>query len=552
MKKLTGIIVIVLFLLLSVSAMAGQNYLVKKGDTLSEISQEVYGTWRLWKKIAKVNNIANPQQLRAGNTIIIPDFSIKKKNQIRVHPLKIKTRKITTLQAVSKKRPVANSFPWHPGANPAQMSLERGLMGLGFSPDDALEIVDLIAKGKVYSWATVDNSGLVVDEFGNHYEMIRMGFGKGIFKDNPRPAWKDKTHLEAGRIYKYKGQYVFYPLICKNPTLLELISQPPPKKPAKPLTPPEPEKAFNSPRGPGAGFVYIPPKNNAHKFIIEHEPTVGGWYGRNQLAEWQGLYGEYMAWYRTGTYCRMNNGWSAGLGVYGYYSSGDSKISAYNWEESGFGPQVGLKYIYSDAWQWQAKVRLLWEDVSGQNGESGYSMNQEDLKLGLYTEYVDFSNLAYGSFWGITAEAWWMLKSSASINSTWSGDSPADRSQFGISVFYQKKLNEDWQARFTAGLFHQEWDDLTGVSLTAELRLWETIMFGPRLAFYPFGISDVYNDIATASDLVTWTGFIRAEFRKPIADWFCHREMAKVEKEDAVWLQETLRRLRAEQNQVAF
>lgn len=51
---------------------ASQENTVKKGDYLSKISQEVYGTESLWPVLAHVNNINNPNIIHVGNVLIIP------------------------------------------------------------------------------------------------------------------------------------------------------------------------------------------------------------------------------------------------------------------------------------------------------------------------------------------------------------------------------------------------------------------------------------------------------------------------------------------------
>lgn len=50
----------------------GTVYVIKKGDTLSEISQRIYGTSRLWRRILEANPGIDPRALRIGQKIIIP------------------------------------------------------------------------------------------------------------------------------------------------------------------------------------------------------------------------------------------------------------------------------------------------------------------------------------------------------------------------------------------------------------------------------------------------------------------------------------------------
>ena len=41
-------------------------------DTLSGIAEKYYGDWRLWRVIAKRNNIADVRQIEIGTELIIP------------------------------------------------------------------------------------------------------------------------------------------------------------------------------------------------------------------------------------------------------------------------------------------------------------------------------------------------------------------------------------------------------------------------------------------------------------------------------------------------
>lgn len=48
------------------------TYIVKSGDSLWNISLEVYGTGFNWPKIAQANNLSNPHIIHPGNTLTIP------------------------------------------------------------------------------------------------------------------------------------------------------------------------------------------------------------------------------------------------------------------------------------------------------------------------------------------------------------------------------------------------------------------------------------------------------------------------------------------------
>lgn len=53
-----------------------QTYTVKKGDTLSAICRKYYGDSTLYSKLAKYNGIKNPNLIRVGQIIKLPDKSL--------------------------------------------------------------------------------------------------------------------------------------------------------------------------------------------------------------------------------------------------------------------------------------------------------------------------------------------------------------------------------------------------------------------------------------------------------------------------------------------
>jgi len=274
-------------------------------------------------------------------------------------------------------------------------------------------------------------------------------------------------------------------------------------------------------------FEYIPPKKD--EYIIEHEPIIGAFIWRNEMADGWGGYGEYLAWLRKGRDYNFRHGWSPGIGLYGMYSEGESSTSSYEWDEYKYGPQVGTKYISRD-WQWQGKIRFAWERMSGGNDE-GFSMSQDNEMLGLYTESIWRESEEF--YWGLVGEAWFALDRERT--STWSGDSPSRRNTVSAAIFGQWKLDEDWQSRLTLEGFHQTWDHLTGIRIAPELRWQETVMLSPWISFFPFGISDVYEGVASAGDLMTVGFSPRLELGKPIRDYHAKKNRDRVRAENKAW-----------------
>ena len=63
-------------------ASASTQYTVKENDSLSKISEEIYGDQEAWPVIASVNKIANPNLIFTGSTLEIP--STQKLEEIKM------------------------------------------------------------------------------------------------------------------------------------------------------------------------------------------------------------------------------------------------------------------------------------------------------------------------------------------------------------------------------------------------------------------------------------------------------------------------------------
>lgn len=51
---------------------AGSEYTIRENDSLSKISEQVYGTQDLWPKIASANNVVNPNRILVGDKLQLP------------------------------------------------------------------------------------------------------------------------------------------------------------------------------------------------------------------------------------------------------------------------------------------------------------------------------------------------------------------------------------------------------------------------------------------------------------------------------------------------
>lgn len=59
-----------------------KEYVVKKGETLWEISKKIYGTGELYHIIAKENEISNPDTIQNGQIIKIPDVEFYTEKEV--------------------------------------------------------------------------------------------------------------------------------------------------------------------------------------------------------------------------------------------------------------------------------------------------------------------------------------------------------------------------------------------------------------------------------------------------------------------------------------
>ncbi|HCU01306.1 MAG: hypothetical protein UR66_C0019G0007 [Candidatus Moranbacteria bacterium GW2011_GWE1_35_17] len=503
---------------------------IKEANPIIKSIHRIDSGWVL--KIPAKKKVVVPAQKKTDETIVETGdkkVEAQKPVSVKTEMNKVKTKKSPR---VTKALPPAKEYipggmglprkfydTKNIGRAPTTMSNDKAFSKILLPPSVKEKLKLAVARGE-----GIDSFVSPGDQFLMTYG--QEGVGDFTLRHHSQLFAKQYLVEDGGLIYDIR-------LIawCRNWTRYRefppAIEPPPSKPPTAVLGPPVEEEE---------PFEYLPAPEK--HWTIEHEPIIGAWVWQNELARGWGGYAEYMAWLRKGRCYEFENGWSPGIGIYGMYSEGESRASSYNWDEDAFGGQAGIKYIaggLEDPWQWQLKLRLVWEDMDGGNAE-GYHMDQDHLKLGFYTEYVEKED--EGFLWGITGEAWFGLD--GSIDSSWSGDIPSKRGMAAINLFGQWKLNEDWQLRLSGGPFYQEWDRLTGIHLQAEFRWNETIMFGPYISFFPFGLSSVYDGIS-AMDLTTPGAFVRVEFGKPIRDYYANKRMEAVKAADRQWLDDLLK-----------
>lgn len=584
-----------MFLLLSFVALSGvaeaKKYVIKKGENPSLIAKRELGSqasekevWHLAMKICEVNKISDSRKIKIGTELIIPVMKKEKKVKVVV----VKTDKTKNFEEYIVKN---GDSLWkiarrnlNKKANRKEMwnFINRTQELSGLSINGKLKIgmklnipvakkrknKIVVSKIKMYSEDSINRDPYkgtkikalkllgVISESVNK-KQITMKF-KGEFDGWNELKTGDKIKMVSGKnkvanfLVKFKPGYVialkeykvrmngelldksvFLNIRCGN--WLIFLGDPEVLQKEDIVFVPLTEKEIKSERKIP---IIMPGLIGRAGCPVEHEPIIGVGVWANKLAQGRFAFGEYLLWLKEQVGISCNSEYSLGLGMFVSWEDGRSKLSDYRWDAWGIGPQIGVKrtwFVDSDDpnnpnslfRQWQLKLRGIWEFQDGKNPFSGYEMDQNNFKLGLYGEYEHQFDRKWMGI--ITAEGWLTLGKDRS--SSWSGDSPESRDTFALNLLGQYKFNNDWQVRFGGGPFYQNWDRLWGMRFLAEARWRETIMFGPYLSFFPFGLSNVYEGFS-ASDLTTVGGFVRVEFGPLLRSYDRKQRMEKIKQQD--------------------
>ena len=498
MKKYAVMAMFLVATLFSSVVFAG-TYAVKAGDTLSGIAKKNGVTLNVLKSANP--QIKNANHILIGQSINLPEKSVR-------------------IQQKSDQEIVAR--PWNPGSNPWRRSKTEGIKGLHYSPSGEKSLLDSVQRDDRFSTAYFHKDGRVLDDFGNEYEMILMGFGSGKFF-KPKPDWKDSDHVEAGWMYKSEsGEYVAFPFKCGNPTYLRLV------KSGKKESGPAPESNFYQYTESDESVGKLPPifKEVAvekTRGVYNHELDLGGGIGTNQdnsaHVEW--WFGQYKLFLE-----KYNTGFAGGTvtPVVGIFGKGDlGRIdNGYKWNNWGVGPQTGAMWNGTTATgypqQVQFMLRAIYFHMHGQNGWSGYSKDQEHILIGYYIEYLRRFHPEYMTI--LYAEGWFDLKSS--FSSTWSGDKATDLTQFVIGAKLHKDLTESWAMRFGFQLGYQLDENRFGANAHIEMRYDDWLIFGPSV--------DYCIDSNIAAEVSGWFfgGLVRGEFNKQVNEGYTEYELRQV------------------------
>lgn len=247
-------------------------------------------------------------------------------------------------------------------------------------------------------------------------------------------------------------------------------------------------------------------ENSAKSF--SHQPQAGFCGGTNELGNWYGAWAKYKLNFNT------TSSWVPGIGFLGNYTFGDADEKEYKWDEGSVGPLFGLKKFGKDGqgypWMVEADVAPQFYWLKGENNSSGYENKQEGYKLNLRVEAKKLVSENWTA--GGIVEGNIDLGDSK-FESSWEGDSPSDRSSIEVGGYGLYRINDDLEYQAYVGVFNQQWDEMTGVKvMPLEIRYHKWLIIGAGISFYPFGLSDQYEGVAKASDLITQFCYIRVDF----------------------------------------
>ena len=461
-------------------------YQVRTRDTLSRVFP------REWAPVCNLNKklglLTNCNVLRTNQLIAVPfdvlgvdllSMSLADVKYANAHPNAGKEKRCVNLGAT----------PWNKFD-----SMELRLQGIKqnplLTPEEKVE-----AKAKVQTMA---GENIILTSAMNFSTMSSRGKnGQPVYANNVRVCTVEQGgRVEVTKIWKLStGTVLAEPLSCGN--IGTIVLPPPPTakpQPLAPVVPPAPPAlvpvvppvVVEQPRLPAFQPAPLPPISAfaQTRDAFEWEVIAGAGVWDDNLAHGTWQYGEAML------SAILPDGYRLGIGAFGMHGAGDSKLSAYHWNEKAHGPQIGFKRNFlksqTDQFgqqvelpaQFGIKLRYLHDGSQGGNPESGYAMAQTGRRVGLYLEYAERQSEDLTV--GVNGEIW--RYNDGRITSTWSGDKPQDRGSANLNLWGQYRHSDDWQTRGIVGLSHQNWDQLNYFRLSAEVRYKETVMCGPSLA----------------------------------------------------------------------
>ncbi|MEI7749567.1 MAG: hypothetical protein WCJ25_01030 [Candidatus Moraniibacteriota bacterium] len=516
MKNMKAVVVLLLLSVLcgvrvadATAKTATAYYVVKPGDQLLRL----FG--KDCRKVALLNKIDLKKIIRPGQRIALPQG---------VSPRVGKSKTAVTSGFVRKE--IKGDLLWNAGAdklrpwpNKGPLALRTAVKGLG--RDESVVLWNRLKNAPVNGRFVADENGRLIASVNDSTRLdMTDGYmigGRKIIRYHG--DLKSKNPLKNGGLtaMKINDQWVVMPNVCGNVALGRMLAK-------------QAERMAETVTENQQPISAIPQENVGNE-LLKWELIAGAGLYSNNLAHgnWQYAEGDVLI--------PLGDGYAVGGGFYGMWGDGESKTSSYTWHErSGIGPQVVLRRDYlkeqTDEFgqtvelpaAWGIKARYLPNDyVTGGNGV--YNMSQTGKKFGLYAEVYERKSEDW--LFGFTGEYWKYFD--GKIRSTWSGDTPQNRSSWNVNAIAQYSFDEDWALRGILGVSHQYWDRLNYLNLTPEVRYQNWLMFGPRVSIPLNKPDEFYHDISRA-DLFTIGGFVRVELGGVLRAKDCEKRQTSVEK----------------------
>lgn len=467
MKKIRAFFFVVILLCVAVAwPVMVEAYIVEKGDILSGIAQK-NGVTLASMKLANPK-IKNIHLILVGQSINLPEKDVKAKGAKVSAPKKtIKNKRVDV---------AVETMPWNPGSNPWKLGKVEGIKRLHFSPEGEKKLVEDVKNSEPFSTAYIYSNGKVVDDFGNEYEMVKMGFGSGKFF-KPIPAWKDPQHVESGWIYKSdSGEYAMFPFKCWNPTLNGLV------KLAKKPEIASPSVKFVEEVFPSTPALPLPAEEQGEekksKVVCkscsdqrEFNSTIYGRIGSiGSSGESLGIGGfaEFLyPWQNFADDCSSEYWWSPGVlgGIDKYWGQGSSggdseKLALQLGVKRGWRSEEGLFR------EWTIKPRLGWS-WSHWSNDDGY-VDQNGAGTGVFGEYrhelIPDKLAAFARI-----DSWFGL-GNQSVSSNFDNVEASSRTFGELLGGLDYKFAPSWILRSYAGFGYEGWTDYIPAIAGAEVR----------------------------------------------------------------------------------
>lgn len=472
---------------------------VRNGETLSGIlrAQGITPSSQNLRAVQDASHLKSADVIAQGDEVCIPPgVQIKSPTMVTKAPSKPKTSqeaKVKVTPQPKAQSTKAGEFFWRKvgGAplNHCGKSLdavnEAAWTKLGLSDEE---------KSELRAKMTLSNFGYQYLVPGDRFESVAFcRQGQATFRSNVVAAWTEGKPVVLAEVYTLSSGRVLYRVKnCGNwaipsMTTTSAVSPPP--------SPPEPEAL-----PPEASPVL--PVHAKEGDTIPCNLQAGAGVYQNRVYQGASGYGEGIC------YIFKNGEWQHGPGFYVMGGGGESRLSTYSNQETGWGLQYGVQRNWlgdRGPATFELKGRLLRDHMWGSNKE-GYWVDQKGYKFGLYSSYYERhgENLV-----GAIGEYWKSFGSK--VKSSWSGQQAQDRGSVGLSGVYEHPLGDsgDWRLRWIFGVQHTNWDRQNWFRLTPEFRFQEWLMFGPQVAV-PLGVSKL-NQPLSHGDLTTVGAFVRVE-----------------------------------------